>query len=125
MGVGATGYRLDHRTAEGGLMLRHPVLSLAYVKMPVQVRQAGAAVDPTGYTVQVAFTADGTDPVSGDWKTGSWETDAAPVPDRYWAKCLVGPGGAVALAVGTYVAWVKITASPEIPVLRCGLMEVV
>lgn len=106
-------------------MLQASVLSLAYVKSEVRARQSGAVVDPTSFTVQAAFTAPGTDPVSGDWKTASWETDSVPHPDRYYARCLVGPGGTVALAVGTYEMHLKITATPEIPVLSAGFLKVV
>lgn len=106
-------------------MLEISVLSLTYVRAQVRANQSGAVVDPTGYTVQAAFTAPGTNPVSGDWKSASWETDAVPHPDRYYARCLVGPGGTVALAVGTYEMHLKITATPEIPVLTAGPLKVV
>ena len=72
----------------------------------------------------MAFTAAGVDPVGGDYKTSSWETDATTTPNTYLARCLVGPGGTVALAAGTYEVWVKITDSPEIPVLRSGTLVV-
>lgn len=106
-------------------MLQIPALSLQYVRVRVGSRQAGTAVDLDGYTVQLAFTAVDVAPVSGDWKTGSWDTDTTTNPDTYHARCLVGPAGAVTLTAGTYAVYVKVTATPEIPVLRAGLMEVV
>ncbi|GIH07420.1 hypothetical protein Rhe02_54870 [Rhizocola hellebori] len=99
------------------------VLAVTYVKVPVRVTESGASVDPTGATVQMAFTASDVDPVSGDWKTASWETDATTTPDTYLARCLVG--SAVTLAVGTYDVWVKILASPETVVDRAGFLKVV
>lgn len=105
-------------------MLEISVLSLAYVRIGIRLRQAGATVDPTGFTVQLAFPATGVSPVSGDWKTASWETDATLTPDAYCARCLVGPAGTVTLAAGTYDVWAKITASPEIPVINAGPMKV-
>jgi hypothetical protein len=94
--------------------------SLQYVKAPVSAVVDGAAYDPTSDTVQMAFTAVGVDPVSGDWKTAGWET----ISGRYYARCLVGPGGTIDLAVGSYTVWVKVTDSPEIPILRSGGLRV-
>jgi len=105
-------------------MLEVSALSLTYVRTAVRHRQAGLTVDPTGNTVQMAFPAVGVDPVSGDWKTASWETDTTLTPDAYYARCLVGPGGTIALAAGTYGVWVKVTATPEIPVIKAGPMRV-
>lgn len=97
-----------------------------YVKSAVRLRQSGAAVDPTGYTVQAAFLDDpDAAPVSGDWKTASWETDSTTSPATYYARCLVGASGAVTLVAGVYTMHVKVTGSPEMPVLKCGLVKVI
>jgi hypothetical protein len=99
--------------------------SLEYVRVPVSATASGSAVNPTADTVVMAFI-DGTDaPGASDWKTASWETDANTEPDTYYARCLVGTGGAVVLTAGTYSVWVKVTDSPETPVKRCGLLRVV
>lgn len=105
-------------------MLDISTASLAYVLVPVRARAAGAAYDPTADTVAMAFTAAAATPVTGDWKTASWETDATTTPDTYYARCLVGTGGTVALTAATYTVWVKITDNPETPVLRAGLVRV-
>lgn len=97
--------------------------SLEYVRVPVRASEAGATVDISTLTVQVAFTAE-TTPVSGDWKAAAWETDATTDPDTYYARCLVGPAGTVTLAAGFYSVWVKVTDSPEIPVLLAGRLQV-
>lgn len=92
-------------------------LSLQYVKVPISAEEEGVPIDPTAGTVTMAFLATGTKPDTGDWKTADWETDATRTPARYKARCLVGPGGTVTLAAGTYVVWWKITGiTPEVPI---------
>lgn len=97
--------------------------SIEYVRVPVSATASGSAVDPTADTVQMAFLATSAAPVSGDWKTASWETDATTTPDTYYARCLVG--SAITLTAGTYTVWVKVTDSPETPVKRAGLLRVI
>ena len=99
-------------------------LSLEHVLARVSARKNGAVVNPTTDTVQMAFTTAEAEPVGGDWKAATWETDSATEPDTYYAVCLVGPGGTVTLADGTYRMWVKVTDSPEIPVKKAGILIV-
>lgn len=99
-------------------MLTYSSLSLEYVRVPVSAVAAGVAVNPTGDTVQLAFITPLTNPTSGDWKAGSWDTEAA--TGTYFAQCLIGPSGTITLAAGTYAVWVKVTDNPEIPVRMCG-----
>jgi hypothetical protein len=96
-------------------MSQSSVLSTEYLKVPVTFTVAGADIDPTGDPVQVALPVHGTDPVSGDWVTGSWEVQGS----TRWARILIGPGAKV-LAKGTYDVWVKVTDSPEVPALKGG-----
>jgi hypothetical protein len=98
--------------------------SLQYVRVPVAAKVAGAVVDPTADVVTMAFMAGGT-PTTGDLKTASWETDPTTSPPTYSARCLVGPGGAVTLTAGLWSVWVKITDSPEIPLLHAGSLRVI
>jgi hypothetical protein len=106
----------DHRVS---------VLSLEYVRAPVRALKNGVPFDPTGDTVQLAFLPTGSSPTSGDWKTSSWEVGAAGTQSAtYFARCLVGPGGAITLALGVYVVWVKVTDAPEVPVLQAGTLEI-
>jgi hypothetical protein len=116
---------VGRQTARGGVMLTISTASLEYVLIPVAARASGASVDPTGDTVQMAILSTEDAPVSGDFKTASWETDATTTPDTYYARCLVGTGGAIVLAAGLYQVWVKITDSPEAPVKPAGRMRVV
>lgn len=91
-------------------------LSRQYVKVPVAVRLAGAAVNPTTDTVQIAFPPVGTAPQT--WINAAWEIDSSASSPVYLARCTVGPGGAVTLTPGPYDIYVKVTDSPEIPVVR-------
>lgn len=92
-------------------------LARQYVPAQVILRESGAYPDLTGDSVRMAFPAAEVAPVSGDWKTASWETDATTVPTRYIARCNVGPGGTVTLAAGLYDVWVEVTHTPELAVM--------
>jgi len=98
-------------------------LSLEYVSVPVTVTTlAGAAYNPTGDTVQMAFMPQATQaPGSADWQTAIWSTDTSDLLYPYSANCLIGPGGTITLGIGTYVIYVKVTDSPEIPVLQAPM----
>lgn len=106
-------------------MLTQAAASLEYVKVPVSLRESGSYIDPTGDTVQLAFMAEGEDPDVTDWHTGTWETDSTTVPTTYFARCLVGPTGDVVLVAGIYDVWIRITDSPEAPVLKTGNIQIV
>lgn len=98
-------------------ILKLSVLTKEYVKIAVKAKVAGAFVNPTTDTVQMAFVTSGA-PTGGDWKAASWETDATTEPDTYFARCLVGgvgTGATAELAVGDYEIWIKITDTPEVP----------
>lgn len=97
-------------------------LSKQYVRAEVQAKLSGAYVNPTADVVEMAFPAVTVDP--SVWVTASWETDATASPTRYYARCLVGPSGAITLTDGLYDCWVRVTDSPEIPVMKAGQVEV-
>ncbi len=99
-------------------------LSAEYILVPIDFKVSGVLTDPTADVVSLAFVTPGTDPVSGDWVTGSWESDLTNVsrPIRY-ARVQVGPGGKV-LAKGSYTVWVRVVDSPETPVKQAGLLDV-
>lgn len=80
--------------------------------------------NPTTDTVQMAFTTQGVNPQPGDWKTATWNTTVALGANQYMAQCLVGPGGTVQLAAGSYQYWVKVTDNPEIPQLPVGMLTI-
>jgi hypothetical protein len=97
------------------------VLSEQFIVVPVTLARSGAPYDPTADAVSFAFTAPGKQPVSTDWVNGQWETTPR---GTYNAKCLVGPTGAIALPVGTYLIWVRVTDNPEVPVRQVDTLVV-
>jgi hypothetical protein len=91
---------------------RISALSLDYVGAPVAAQDATGVVDPSSLQVELSYVAAG-NPVT--WVSGTWER----IDGRYWAVALVGPGSTFgALAPGRYSVWVKVTSSPEVPVLK-------
>lgn len=97
-------------------------LSLEQLRFPVFADAAGAPVNPTGYTAQVAFLGgSNVNPVSGDWKTGAWDTTAI---GTYVATVLVGPGGAANPPPGTWYVWVQINTGTEVIVRQVGELEI-
>lgn len=106
-------------------MITQSALSLEFVAVAITATAAGTPVNPTADLVEFAFTEVTAKPASGDWKTGSWDGTAPRTPgNAYIAHCLVGPGGTVALAAGRYTMWVRITDSPEVPVIPFGLLHI-
>ena len=98
-------------------------LSLQYVGVPVKATATdGTAFNPTGSTVQMAFMPQATQvPQNADWQSAIWATRTSNVLEPYAALCLVGPGGTIQLSIGTYIIYVKVTSSPEIPVIQASL----
>jgi len=96
-------------------------LSTEYVRVAID-----AGVDPTADNVQMAFPLTGVAPVSGDWKSATWETDSSTDPATYYARCLVGPGvgGVVSLTAGLYDVFVKVSDNPETVVRNTGALAV-
>lgn len=88
---------------------------------------AGVPQNPSADPVAMAFVSTGL-PAPGDFKTAFWDVDATVSPTVYEARCLIGgtgTGATAELAVGTYTVYVKITDSPEVPVLIVGQLEVI
>lgn len=92
-------------------LLQIPSLSVEYVHATID-----GPSNKTTYDPEMAVLPEGQDPDSGDWQTAEWSGDDV--------ICLVGPGTDIELTRGVrYEVWVRITASPEIPVLRPGLIH--
>ena|SRR5947209_446156 len=105
-------------------MLSISAQSTEYIRCQIQATNAGVAVDPTSDTVQMAFVAEGTTPLSGDWKTASWEIDTTQSPTADFARALVGSGGVITLVAGTtYDCWIKVSDNPEVPVKKAGSLR--
>jgi hypothetical protein len=91
-------------------------LSKEYVKVPITALKSGVVADPTADTVVMAVLPVGVTPVSGDWIAATWETDT--VNGVYYARVLTGPGTSIVLDAGTvYQPWVKVSDTPEVPVV--------
>jgi hypothetical protein len=99
------------------------VLSTQYLQVLVAVTSI-APYSPTSDTVAFAFTnADAYPPAAPSaWNAGSWQTGPGP---QYWAQILIGPAnGGLALAAGAWQVWLKVTDSPEVPVLQPCILQV-
>jgi len=105
---------------------RISALDLQYVRVEIIVRDSGVVPNLSTDTVRMAFPLRDAAPVSGDWKAATWEVDATTSPSRYYARCLVGPSGTVALAAGfVYDKWAEITHTPELVKIKArGTLEV-
>lgn len=100
--------------------LKIPSLSREYVQVPVTVTGIDAATVRSSTTVQFAFLSDlAAEPATGDWVAGDWTSSG-----QLAARCLVGPGGTVALANGDYNIWWKVTGAVEAPVRSAGKLRV-
>lgn len=98
-------------------------LSLQYVSIPITATQLnGTSFNPTGTQVFMAFMPQATQvPQNADWMTANWATRSNDILQPYAAYCLVGPGGTITLAIGTYIVYVKIISNPETPILQSSL----
>jgi hypothetical protein len=89
------------------------------VQIQVRATANGSVYDPSGDPVAVAFVLQGgpePSPSGSGWNPATWEVDPGN-PPSYWASVLVGPlNGGIALAAGTYVAYVRVTDNPAVPV---------
>lgn len=100
------------------------VLARKYIRVPVAAREAGSNVNVSADTVTMAFPVQDVQPVTGDWTTASWETDATTTPTTYYARCLVGPSGTIALPVGVYDCWVSVLDAPELEIEKAGNVQI-
>jgi hypothetical protein len=101
-------------------------LSIEYLRIPVAAVVSGSAIDPTSDVVQIAIVTTGNTPVTLDWKSATWETDATTDPDTYYARLLVGPApGVQTLTAGQiYDTYVKVADNPETVVRNAGAIGV-
>lgn len=85
--------------------------SIEYLRVPVS---GPAGVDLSTLVMKIAVTTAAVRPVTGDFVTATW--DAA----TNEAKVLVGP----LVTPGVRAVWLKITSTPEIPVMQAGAVAV-
>jgi hypothetical protein len=102
--------------------MRVQASSREYVYVPVESR---AVV--TGLAVELALVADGTTPQDSDYHDAQWDSGSqATRLDNLGrtiyttdAFIIVGPAQDITLTAGTaYQPYVRITSTPELPVLR-------
>lgn len=81
--------------------------------------------DPTGLAVSFSFVASGSAPSSftaGAWHDDGWVNGTAKAVTP--TVGFTGSGASVELAVGTWLAFVKVDDDPEEPVRPCGAVEI-
>lgn len=83
--------------------------SKEYLRIPVT---PPAGVTIAAQVVEVAVLPVGQAPIETDWQTASWSGNTA--------LLLIGPG----LTPGQNRVWLRVTDSPEIPVLLAGTITV-
>ena len=96
-------------------------LETIYVHVPVSAvsETTGAAIDPTGDTVTMAFANSATLPASPTWYAADWVTITnADGTHTYLARCLVGPTGGVTTLAPSPTVWAhaKVVDNPQIPI---------
>lgn len=96
---------IDEAHGVQGLLVL-PSDSVEYIRNAVT-----ASEDVTNTTVEVALMADGTEPGALDWDAATWDVDGN-IQFLY-------NGAATS---GIYDYWVRVTATPEIPVRNTGIV---
>jgi hypothetical protein len=93
-------------------MLSITSIETKFVQLPTTLTVSTGIGNPSADPVFMAFLSTKAEPVSGDWKTGSWVQSAS---GGWLAQCLVGPGtgGVITLAKGQYYVWIKIVDPTE------------
>ena len=69
--------------------------------------------DPTGGAVEFAFVAVGAGPAPSSWTAGTWGTWDAVTESVVAVSPTVGAAGAVVLAAGNYVGYVRYAVGGE------------
>jgi hypothetical protein len=96
-------------------MLTIPYTTQEYILLPL-TSWSGDVADPTTLSVSIAIITPGTDPTSGQYVAASWVTQSG----VYKARVLWQTAVPNAAAHTVYDAWLKISSSPETPVMYAG-----
>jgi hypothetical protein len=87
------------------------------ILVPVVLLDDGAVVDPTSLTVTASVVSVGNAP--GTFTPATWDENTNTDPDTYAVEVEIGPGSTIGtLERGDWWVYVKITDTPELPVLR-------
>src|SRR6201992_606305 len=88
--------------------------SKEYIKTTVSAVDSSGIINPTSSPVSWAFLTPGAAPNgSTSWTAGSWETQSLHGTTTYLARILIGPGGSLVVAVGSYDVWIQIQYGAE------------
>ena len=88
--------------------------SREYILIPVT---GPPGTDVTTFAAEIALTPEpGTEPADGDYHAAAWIGNEAAL--------LCGPGGTADYPDGEYMAWVRLTAGAERPVMCAGRVRV-
>lgn len=104
-------------------MLLIPYTTADYIKIPL-TRWSPDTVDPTVLPVELALTL-GDVPADLDFVTASWvtEQEGNPLRDVVKARALWPDLVAEPAPSTVYTAWMRVTASPETPVMYAGTIR--
>lgn len=108
-------------------MIVRSALSLEYVRASVAATDQGDPVVVTGDPVAFAFLPWSELPTPATvFSAGNWEVDDSdPSNPVYYARILVGPGGTITLAAGTWDYYLKVVDNPEAPVRWVDTIRIV
>jgi hypothetical protein len=94
--------------------------SLAYLFIPLY---GPKGTDLTQFPVDLALITDaGAEPSGGDWHAATWISPDGVKPKE--AALLIGPGGGTVYPSGEYMAYARLTAGAEKPVLPAGRVRI-
>ncbi|MFI5814840.1 hypothetical protein ACIA7S_28275 [Streptomyces sp. NPDC051643] len=98
--------------------------SREFVQATVEATVEGQPYNPTHDVIEFAFTSIGGRPTT--WYPGGWDgTDPIPGTTTYKAQALIGPGSnGPTLTPGRYDVFVRITDTPEQPVIPVGQLQI-
>jgi hypothetical protein len=100
-----------------------PSTSLIYLYIPID--PPPGIPDPSVYPAEAALiTDDGTEPLDGDYHEAEWISLPLPSGEPGPPEVALLVGGAVTFTTGDYMAFARITAGAERPVLKSGRVRI-
>lgn len=98
-------------------MLRIAHTTVEYIKIALTA-WSGDVADPTTLPVEIAVTT-GEAPDEDAWVSAAWVTEDGVVKARVlWPTAMPD-----AAPHTSYMSWLRVTATPEAPELRCGAIQ--
>ena len=112
-------FRFDQTQDDETILIA--VTSSQYLAADITTIATGLGFTPTAFPVSFAFMNGANQPGNSDWVPGSWANTTNQPP--FVATVLLGPNGH-ALSQGRYKVWVKVDATPQVPVTPAGFVEI-